>query len=105
MEQVDVILGVDTHLEVHVGAVISQTGKLLGTLSVSARTSGYWTCSSRGSNPTPGSVTTIRTPSPSSRSILSQVSRQVRYHRLRTPFEHENGLGASSLSEEHPHAD
>ena len=41
MEQVDVILGVDTHLEVHVGAVISQTGKLLGTLSVSARTRGY----------------------------------------------------------------
>jgi transposase len=34
MEQVEVILGVDTHLDVHVGAVISQTGKLLGTLSV-----------------------------------------------------------------------
>ena len=32
MEQVEVILGVDTHLDVHVGAVISQTGKLLGTL-------------------------------------------------------------------------
>jgi transposase len=41
MEQVEVILGVDTHLDVHVGAVISQTGKLLGTLSVSASASGY----------------------------------------------------------------
>ncbi|MEM8271050.1 hypothetical protein Q4R99_18680 [Morganella morganii] len=26
-----VILGVDTHLDIHVGAVISQSGKLLGT--------------------------------------------------------------------------
>lgn len=26
-----VILGVDTHLDIHVGAVISQAGKLLGT--------------------------------------------------------------------------
>ncbi|MFB9123472.1 transposase [Paraburkholderia dipogonis] len=41
MEQVEVILGVDTHLEVHVGAVISETGKLLGTRSVSADSGGY----------------------------------------------------------------
>ncbi|CAN7799729.1 transposase [Paraburkholderia hospita] len=41
MEQAEVILGVDTHLDVHVGAVISETGKLLGTLSVSANSSGY----------------------------------------------------------------
>ena len=41
MEQVEVILGVDTHLDVHVGAVISETGKLLGTLSASANSSGY----------------------------------------------------------------
>lgn len=41
MEQSEIILGVDTHLEVHVGAVISETGKLLGTLSVSASTAGY----------------------------------------------------------------
>ncbi|WP_232456539.1 IS110 family transposase [Burkholderia ubonensis] len=41
MEQHEVILGVDTHLDTHVGAVISETGKLLGTLSVSADTAGY----------------------------------------------------------------
>jgi hypothetical protein len=37
----EVILGVDTHLDAHVGAVISETGKLLGTLSVSTDTTGY----------------------------------------------------------------
>ncbi|WP_028212723.1 IS110 family transposase [Paraburkholderia mimosarum] len=41
MEQNEVILGVDTHLDAHVGAVISETGKLLGTLSVPADTAGY----------------------------------------------------------------
>jgi len=41
MEQHEVILGVDTHLDTHVGAVISDTGKLLGTLSVAAETTGY----------------------------------------------------------------
>ena len=41
MEQIEVILGVDTHLDQHVGAVISATGKLLGTLSVSVDTAGY----------------------------------------------------------------
>jgi transposase len=41
MEQNEVILGVDTHLDVHVGAVISETGKLIATLSVSANTTGY----------------------------------------------------------------
>ncbi|AEA65455.1 IS110 family transposase [Burkholderia gladioli] len=41
MEQHEVILGVDTHLDTHVGAVVSETGKLLGTLSVSAETAGY----------------------------------------------------------------
>jgi hypothetical protein len=30
----EVILGVDTHMDAHVGAVISEAGKLLGTLSV-----------------------------------------------------------------------
>lgn len=40
-EQDEVILGVDTHLDTHVGAVISSTGKLLGTQSVSADTNGY----------------------------------------------------------------
>jgi len=40
-EQLEIILGVDTHLDVHVGAIISQTGKLLGTRSFSARSSGY----------------------------------------------------------------
>lgn len=42
MEQNEVILGVDTHLDVHVGAVISETGKLLGTLSTPTDTSGYF---------------------------------------------------------------
>ena len=36
-----VILGVDTHLDVHVGAVISEAGRLLGTRSVSTSTAGY----------------------------------------------------------------
>lgn len=36
-----VILGVDTHLDVHVGAVISEIGQLLGTRSVSANSTGY----------------------------------------------------------------
>lgn len=37
----DVILGVDTHLDVHVGVVIDLAGKTLGTKSVSATSSGY----------------------------------------------------------------
>ena len=37
----EVILGVDTHLDVHVGAVIDNTGKLLGTKSVSVNANGY----------------------------------------------------------------
>jgi transposase len=41
MEQHEVILGVDTHLDTHAGAVISGTGKLLGTLSVSTNVAGY----------------------------------------------------------------
>ena len=41
MEQNEVILGVDTHLDAHVGAVISDTGKLLGTRSVSTDAAGY----------------------------------------------------------------
>ena len=41
MEQHEVILGVDTHLDVHVGAVVSETGKLLGTLSVPTDMAGY----------------------------------------------------------------
>jgi transposase len=35
------ILGVDTHLDVHVAAVINQSGQLLGTQSVSTNTAGY----------------------------------------------------------------
>jgi transposase len=41
MEQHEIILGVDTHLDTHVGAVISNAGQLLGTLSVSANATGY----------------------------------------------------------------
>lgn len=37
----EVILGVDTHLDVHVGAIINETGKLLGTKSISVNTNGY----------------------------------------------------------------
>lgn len=36
-----VILGVDTHLDIHVGAVISQAGKLLGTHIIQTKPSGY----------------------------------------------------------------
>jgi transposase len=41
IKQDEVILGVDTHLDLHVGAVISSTGKLLGTLSASTDQKGY----------------------------------------------------------------
>jgi transposase len=41
MENGEIILGVDTHLDTHVGAVINATGVLLGTLSVSAKAAGY----------------------------------------------------------------
>lgn len=41
MEQNEVILGVDMHLDKHVGAVISDAGRLLGTLSVSTDSAGY----------------------------------------------------------------
>src|SRR5712664_1080751 len=41
MEQNEVILGVDTHLNMHVGAVINDIGRLLGTRSVSTDTAGY----------------------------------------------------------------
>lgn len=37
----EVILGVDTHLDTHVGAVISDTGKFLGTLAVTTDSAGY----------------------------------------------------------------
>jgi transposase len=37
----DVILGVDTHLDVHVGAVISSTGRLLATQAVETTAAGY----------------------------------------------------------------
>ncbi|WP_338506438.1 IS110 family transposase [Pseudomonas poae] len=37
----EVILGVDTHLDVHVGALINANGQLLGTLAVETQTRGY----------------------------------------------------------------
>ena len=37
----EVILGVDTHLDVHVGAALNSSGKLLGTRSFSANSAGY----------------------------------------------------------------
>jgi transposase len=39
--QREVILGVDTHLDIHVGAVINYAGKLLGTLAVTTDAAGY----------------------------------------------------------------
>lgn len=36
-----VILVVDTHLDIHVGAVINQTGKLLGTRIIQTNQTGY----------------------------------------------------------------
>lgn len=36
-----VITGVDTHLDIHVGAVISQAGKLLGTHIIQTNQIGY----------------------------------------------------------------
>ena len=36
-----VTVGVDTHLELHVAAVIDQTGRLLGTQAFPASTRGY----------------------------------------------------------------
>lgn len=37
----EVVLGVDTHLDTHVAAVISNAGKLLGTLAVPTTAAGY----------------------------------------------------------------
>lgn len=37
----EVVLGVDTHLDAHVWALLSETGKLLGTLVVPVSTEGY----------------------------------------------------------------
>lgn len=40
--QQESILGVDTHRDIHVAAVINQSGQLLGTQSVSTNTAGYF---------------------------------------------------------------
>ena len=37
----EIVLSLDTHLEVHVGAVINATGRVLGTLSVGTHNEGY----------------------------------------------------------------
>ena len=37
----EIILGVDTHLDVHVGVVIDAAGRVLGTLSVGTHNDGY----------------------------------------------------------------
>jgi transposase len=47
--QREVILGADAHLDLHVGAVIDSTGKLLGTLTTATTAHGYhqliaWAC-------------------------------------------------------------
>ena len=48
--QVEVILGVDTHLDVHVGVVIDAVGRVKGTISIETNPKGYeqllnWACS------------------------------------------------------------
>jgi transposase len=40
-KMIEVVLGVDTHLDIHVGALINVTGQLLGTLAVETKISGY----------------------------------------------------------------
>ena len=37
----EIVLGVDTHLDIHVGAVIDSSGKFLGTRSISVSSTGY----------------------------------------------------------------
>ncbi|WP_051530263.1 IS110 family transposase [Halomonas halodenitrificans] len=49
-ELIEVVLGVDTHLDVHVGVVIDPVGRVLGTRSIKTCTDGYqklleWACS------------------------------------------------------------
>lgn len=44
------ILGIDIHLDAHGGAVSSETGKLLGTLSVPANATGYLDLLTRASS-------------------------------------------------------
>ena len=39
--EVEVILGVDTHLNVHVGVVIDQVGRVQGTHSIRKRSANY----------------------------------------------------------------
>ncbi len=41
MDENEVILGVDTHLDTHVGVLINTNGNLLGCLAVTTDTSGY----------------------------------------------------------------
>ncbi|MFC0267886.1 IS110 family transposase, partial [Kushneria aurantia] len=40
-ELVEVVLGVDTHLDVHVGVVVDPAGRVLGTRSIETCTDGY----------------------------------------------------------------
>ena len=37
----EIIMGVDTHLDIHVGVVIDAAGRVLGTLSVGTHSDGY----------------------------------------------------------------
>jgi transposase len=41
VKESEVILGVDTHLDTHVGAIVDQRGQLLGTYAVPATSAGY----------------------------------------------------------------
>ena len=41
LESLEVILGVDTHLDVHVGVVIDVAGRVMGTLSIDTNSDGY----------------------------------------------------------------
>ncbi|WP_185696424.1 transposase [Halomonas sp. YLB-10] len=47
---IEVVLGVDTHLDVHVGVIVDPVGRVLGTRSIETCTKGYqdlleWACS------------------------------------------------------------
>ena len=41
LQENEIVLGVDTHLDVHVAAVLNHSGKIVGTHSFSANSQGY----------------------------------------------------------------
>lgn len=41
-ESIEVVLGVDTHLDAHVGVVVDRVGRVLGTRAIQTSAEGYW---------------------------------------------------------------